>query len=211
MIRSRSDGIQSSRAGRERRAGRRHPRAGQGGRHDQHAISRSWSSRPTRRRSKCPRRSPASSRKSRSRRATRSQVGAVILDGRRRQPATARRARQGRAKQPQRRAGRAQEPPQPERAGTQHRPATATAKAAKPSQPRQPKVAADAAPCSAEAPPRQWRTPCAAPGAAGAPAPASPSVRRLAREIGVDINEVQGTGPAAAFRRRTSRSTRAAF
>jgi pyruvate dehydrogenase E2 component (dihydrolipoamide acetyltransferase) len=29
----------------------------------------------------------------------------------------------------------------------------------------------------------------------GAPAPASPSVRRLAREIGVDINDVQGTGP----------------
>jgi pyruvate dehydrogenase E2 component (dihydrolipoamide acetyltransferase) len=28
------------------------------------------------------------------------------------------------------------------------------------------------------------------------PAPASPAVRRLAREIGVDINSVQGTGPA---------------
>ncbi|HTI44289.1 MAG TPA: 2-oxo acid dehydrogenase subunit E2 [Vicinamibacterales bacterium] len=29
----------------------------------------------------------------------------------------------------------------------------------------------------------------------GAAAPASPSVRRLAREIGVDINDIQGTGP----------------
>src|SRR6185436_5163878 len=31
--------------------------------------------------------------------------------------------------------------------------------------------------------------------AEGPAAPASPSVRRLAREIGVDINEVQGSGP----------------
>jgi pyruvate dehydrogenase E2 component (dihydrolipoamide acetyltransferase) len=30
----------------------------------------------------------------------------------------------------------------------------------------------------------------------GPVAPASPSVRRLAREIGVDVNEIQGTGPA---------------
>jgi pyruvate dehydrogenase E2 component (dihydrolipoamide acetyltransferase) len=35
-----------------------------------------------------------------------------------------------------------------------------------------------------------------APAEPGAVAPASPSVRRLAREIGVDINSVQGTGPA---------------
>jgi pyruvate dehydrogenase E2 component (dihydrolipoamide acetyltransferase) len=33
-------------------------------------------------------------------------------------------------------------------------------------------------------------------GARGAVAPASPAVRRLAREIGVSIDEVQGTGPA---------------
>lgn len=34
-----------------------------------------------------------------------------------------------------------------------------------------------------------------APSAAGA-APASPSVRRLSRELGVDINEIEGTGPS---------------
>jgi pyruvate dehydrogenase E2 component (dihydrolipoamide acetyltransferase) len=33
------------------------------------------------------------------------------------------------------------------------------------------------------------------PAAAGAAAPASPSVRRLARELAVDVNQVQGTGP----------------
>jgi pyruvate dehydrogenase E2 component (dihydrolipoamide acetyltransferase) len=48
---------------------------------------------------------------------------------------------------------------------------------------------------------RQVAEPAPAPAVApradrgGAPAPASPSVRRLAREIGVDINDVQGTGP----------------
>jgi pyruvate dehydrogenase E2 component (dihydrolipoamide acetyltransferase) len=38
--------------------------------------------------------------------------------------------------------------------------------------------------------------PAAPPRADGRAAPASPAVRRLAREIGVDINVVQGTGPA---------------
>src|ERR687896_309182 len=35
-----------------------------------------------------------------------------------------------------------------------------------------------------------------APGEPAAIAPASPAVRRLAREIGVEITDVQGTGPA---------------
>ncbi len=45
------------------------------------------------------------------------------------------------------------------------------------------------APSKAAAPAPQSRP------AEGPAAPASPSVRRLAREIGVDINDVQGTGP----------------
>ena len=47
-----------------------------------------------------------------------------------------------------------------------------------------PRVAAEPPPVVASSPPR-----------GNAPAPASPSVRRLAREIGVDVNEVAGTGP----------------
>src|SRR4051812_8470537 len=56
----------------------------------------------------------------------------------------------------------------------------------------------------ARTPPRQAAEPPPPPAAAlapraersGAAAPAAPSVRRLAREIGVDVNDVQGTGPA---------------
>lgn len=49
----------------------------------------------------------------------------------------------------------------------------------------------------AEAPPAPASAPVAAPAPpSGMPAAASPAVRRLAREIGVDINSVAGTGPA---------------
>jgi pyruvate dehydrogenase E2 component (dihydrolipoamide acetyltransferase) len=44
----------------------------------------------------------------------------------------------------------------------------------------------------------------------GRAAPASPAVRRLAREIGVNINDVEGTGPNGASRRKTLRNRRAA-
>ncbi|MDH4066278.1 MAG: 2-oxo acid dehydrogenase subunit E2, partial [Acidobacteriota bacterium] len=43
---------------------------------------------------------------------------------------------------------------------------------------------------------RQQSAPSTAPAAAHPAAPAAPSVRRLAREVGVDITQVTGTGPA---------------
>jgi pyruvate dehydrogenase E2 component (dihydrolipoamide acetyltransferase) len=54
---------------------------------------------------------------------------------------------------------------------------------------REPAPAPQPAPEPASAPQQQARS------SEGPAAPASPAVRRLAREIGVDINEVQGTGP----------------
>jgi pyruvate dehydrogenase E2 component (dihydrolipoamide acetyltransferase) len=43
---------------------------------------------------------------------------------------------------------------------------------------------------------RGARQPAEAPSADEPPAPAAPSVRRMARELGVDINQVAGTGPS---------------
>jgi pyruvate dehydrogenase E2 component (dihydrolipoamide acetyltransferase) len=57
-----------------------------------------------------------------------------------------------------------------------------------------PEVAAPAAPKVAAAP--VPTAPVAAPLPLGEPAPAAPSVRRQARELGIDINQVPGTGPA---------------
>jgi pyruvate dehydrogenase E2 component (dihydrolipoamide acetyltransferase) len=78
----------------------------------------------------------------------------------------------------------------------------------KPAEQKAPEAApAPAAPQAASSPTKVVSMPVRAPEPAAAPsippprtdgraAPASPAVRRLAREIGVDINVVQGTGPA---------------
>jgi pyruvate dehydrogenase E2 component (dihydrolipoyllysine-residue acetyltransferase) len=64
--------------------------------------------------------------------------------------------------------------------------------APQPAAPQEQSRAAAAAPKPQEPPAKASAEPRPS---AGPAAPASPSVRRLAREIGVDINEVQGSGP----------------
>jgi pyruvate dehydrogenase E2 component (dihydrolipoamide acetyltransferase) len=62
-----------------------------------------------------------------------------------------------------------------------------------PRSPRPVEASAAAPPAAKPVPARAETTPRAGSGPA---APAAPGVRRLAREVGVDIDEVQGTGPA---------------
>jgi pyruvate dehydrogenase E2 component (dihydrolipoamide acetyltransferase) len=64
----------------------------------------------------------------------------------------------------------------------------ATAQPARPGPSRQPGNVVDIS--------RGARQPAEAPSADEPPAPAAPSVRRMARELGVDINQVAGTGPS---------------
>ena len=73
--------------------------------------------------------------------------------------------------------------------------------AASPEQPRAAAASPKPPAPAPQAPARQGQAEPAKAGAESRPgegpvAPASPSVRRLAREIGVDINEVQGSGPS---------------
>ena len=124
--------------------------------------------------------------------------------GRRRRPDGGR--RRGAATAPARPTGRRPkaEPPTAERR-SRRAAAEAAEQPSRPSRGRaeagraEHKVAADAAAAGAPSPPAApaAAAPARAAGAARArpPAPASPAVRRLAREIGVDVNEVQGTGP----------------
>ena len=77
--------------------------------------------------------------------------------------------------------------PEPAPASVPQEPATASVVEEAPNTPYSATAPIGAAPVIEEAPP--------APTSTDGPVPAAPSTRRLAREIGVDIAQVQGTGP----------------
>ena len=175
-------------------------------------TSRSSSSRPTRRPSKCPRRSPAPSRTSWSRPGEKVKVGQTILTCRRRRRREAQApAARGRAEaEPEgaageggrSRKGHAERGPQPK--GARRRSATSCGGGRGQAPDRQ---RAATAKCERRSPApearrsRRHQPRPAQPRRAerrrseGVRRPAAPSVRRIARELGVDIRQVPGTGP----------------
>ncbi len=66
----------------------------------------------------------------------------------------------------------------------------------KPAAPAEPARPAAEAPAAEPAKPAPAPAPAPEPAAPGEPAPAAPSVRRFARELGVDVADVAGSGPA---------------
>ena len=190
-------------------------RPGEGRRHDRQGPGRSSSSRPTRRPSKCRRRSPASSPKSRSRRATRSRSARSSSASR----TTARQRRRRRAPEPKptadgrragggrrRRAGRRDAPAPPGDRGEgddptdrepRSRPSEAGARPTRPTSREPRRRGAGGGDKVRRHQPRRRGAARRAPRRRARPAaPAAPSVRRLARELGVDIDQVPGTGPS---------------
>lgn len=89
-----------------------------------------------------------------------------------------------------------------EAAGAAEAATTGQAAPAQPAQPAAapvvaaPVVAASAAPAETAAPAPAPPAPAPEPAAAGEPAAAAPSVRRFARELGVEVSDVAGSGPA---------------
>lgn len=84
----------------------------------------------------------------------------------------------------------------PPAAATPPGPATPPAAAPPPAAATPPAPAAPPPPPAVETPPAAVPAPAPEPTPAGEAAPASPSVRRFARELGVEVGEVVGSGPA---------------